>query len=140
FTRNRIRNELLPLLREQFNPEVDVAVTRLSRVSADAQMAIEQLANELLERCRFRQDARGGESIALDVVKLRECDRHVVREMFVILWRQMDWPLQAVGFEECDLLASMSDPQDLNAPRKRGFPGGVMVERIGNELRLRRGG
>jgi tRNA(Ile)-lysidine synthetase-like protein len=36
FTRNRIRGELLPLLREKFNPKVDEALTRLADQAAAA--------------------------------------------------------------------------------------------------------
>ena len=35
-TRNRVRNELLPLLRREFNPRVDDALSRLADQSADA--------------------------------------------------------------------------------------------------------
>jgi tRNA(Ile)-lysidine synthase len=140
FTRNRIRNELLLLLREQFNADVDSAITRLSRVASDAQQTIERLADDLLERCGLRKSV-STDAIAIDIGKLRDCDRHVVREMFVILWRQMNWPLQQIGFDECEMLAAMAmnDPRDSNVPRKREFPGGVMVERADGELRLRRG-
>ena len=51
FTRNRLRNELLPLLREKFNPDVDGALNRLSQLAGDAQRVIEKLAEELLDRC-----------------------------------------------------------------------------------------
>jgi tRNA(Ile)-lysidine synthase len=139
FTRNRIRHELLPLVREQFNSDVDSAIARLSRVASDAQQTIERLAGDLLDRCRLRRDA-SVDAVSVDVAKLGNSDRHLVREMFVILWRQMNWPLQSIGFDECDLLAAMatSDGADSSVARKREFPGGVMVERVRSELRLER--
>ena len=55
FTRNRLRNELLPLLREKFNPEVDDALSRLSQLAGDVQRLIESLAEDLLERAQAQE-------------------------------------------------------------------------------------
>ncbi len=50
FARNRVRHELLPLVREKYNPGIDSAIGRLSRLAGDAQRFIERLAEDLLER------------------------------------------------------------------------------------------
>ncbi|HEY2759576.1 MAG TPA: tRNA lysidine(34) synthetase TilS, partial [Pirellulales bacterium] len=46
FMRSRLRNELLPMLREKYNPDVDGALLRLAKVAGDAQKLIERLAEE----------------------------------------------------------------------------------------------
>ncbi len=59
-------------------------------------------------------------------------DRHLVREMFVVLWRRMGWPVQQMGFAEWDGLAGMAqnigdlrrEVGDLGSTMKRLFPGG----------------
>ncbi|HEY2881911.1 MAG TPA: tRNA lysidine(34) synthetase TilS [Pirellulales bacterium] len=157
FTRNRVRNELLPLLRERFNPEVDAALERLAQLSGDAQAFIEQQAEELLEKCvvlkkSVLQAPSAGVAtpalaapISLNLHPLLTANRHLVREMFIALWRQQNWPLQQMGFAHWETLADFAQPRaDATAElatqndgsRKRCFPGGVIVQRLDDQLAL----
>ncbi|MFO1094936.1 MAG: tRNA lysidine(34) synthetase TilS, partial [Planctomycetaceae bacterium] len=43
-TRNRIRHELLPLLRARFNPHIEAAITHLAHQAVDVQAVIDPLA------------------------------------------------------------------------------------------------
>ena len=54
------------------------------------------------------------------------------------VWRQHEWPLQAMGFEQWDLLAEMATSRSAGPRRaqKRTFPGGILAEVRGRELRL----
>lgn len=65
FTRNRVRLELLPLLRS-FNPRADEALARVSALVQDDDDALQHLAEALLERVRDDsglriQDLKGAE-------------------------------------------------------------------------------
>lgn len=140
FARNRLRHELLPLVREKYNPEIESALERLSQLARDAQQLIERLAEELLDRCgptRFTT----ADLIRLNVVPLAGVDRHLLREMFVALWRRMNWPLQNMGFARWDCLAEMAlsgSKSNAATELKRVFPGNIAVERDQSELRLTR--
>jgi tRNA(Ile)-lysidine synthase len=148
FTRNRLRQELLPQLRGEFNPDIDGAIGRLAQLAGDAQRVIEKLAEELLDRCvSCVTSTPDNDGCIVNTSALAVADRHLVREMFVALWRRRDWPLQSMGFAEWDLLAAMAtaDRRDLassietDVPAKRVFPGGVVVEREPGAIRLTRG-
>jgi tRNA(Ile)-lysidine synthase len=147
FIRNRVRHELLPLVREKYNPEIESTMTRLSKLAGDAQRLIEQLAEDLLQRSASSEIPPPGlarrssdREICLDTDSLANVNRHLLREMFVVLWRRMDWPLQSMGFDQWDSLAEMADPggkkTDGETARKRVFPGNIIVERRGPELCL----
>ncbi|HWC88396.1 MAG TPA: hypothetical protein VG433_02040, partial [Pirellulales bacterium] len=59
-----------------------------------------------------------------------------LREMLVGLWKQQDWPLQAMGLHEWERLAeALAAAQDI--PRWT-LPGGVSAEVQGERLRLSR--
>jgi tRNA(Ile)-lysidine synthase len=146
FTRNRIRNKLLPLLRADFNSDVDGALARLSDLACDAQRLIERLAEELLDGCLSPEFTPtmppampGTTECKLSTSPLASTDRHLVREVFVALWRRLDWPLQQMGFSQWETLAEMAQA-DIGrndvAPLKRTLPGNVLIERIGNKLVL----
>jgi len=131
FTRNRIRRGLLPRLERQYNREVVESLLRLGVLAGEATGVIDLLVDEQFDRCVVL-DGRNAARIALDAVAGRP--RHLVREMFMILWRRMDWPLRSMGFVQweglCDLAAAAP-------PAKQVFPGGVAVEVADDELRFR---
>lgn len=134
-SRNRLRHELLPLLREKFNPDVDNALARLAGLAGDAQRIIEQIADELLDRCLGRQAAANSAnaSVMLSLGPLKNVDRHLIRELFIALWRRQDWPLQDMGFAEWNALAEMAvfatSGGHVSGAAKGMFPGGILVER-----------
>lgn len=51
YVRNRVRHALLPLLREKFNPKVDLALRRLATVAQDEDAVMETLCTEAYEQC-----------------------------------------------------------------------------------------
>jgi tRNA(Ile)-lysidine synthase len=134
FSRNRLRHELLPLLREKFNPDIDSALARLSGLAGDAQRIIEGIADDLLDRCLGgpRAPSATNGSVALSLGPIREVDRHLIRELFIALWRRQSWPLQDMGFAEWNALAdmaSLASGRQVSAAVKSMFPGGILVER-----------
>ena len=50
FTRNLIRHQLLPLLEEQFNPQVKAALRRLGSIAQEADELLEMQAGQLLDQ------------------------------------------------------------------------------------------
>ncbi|MFP4354113.1 MAG: tRNA lysidine(34) synthetase TilS [Phycisphaerae bacterium] len=66
-TRNCLRHEVLPLLREQINPQVDQAILRASLAARQAADWLDQLARPVLERAELRRSDRAV-SLRLDVL------------------------------------------------------------------------
>ena len=88
FTRNRIRHDLLPLLRT-FNPGVALALSRTAEQAGEAFAAIEAEAAELLARA---ERPRAGRCCILDRAALATTRPLVVREAFHLLWQREGWP------------------------------------------------
>ena len=124
YTRNRIRNQLLPLVREKFSGEIDQALIRLSQLAGDAQGLIESLADNLLVRCSLSSPH---DEAYLNLEPLAAANRHLVREMFVVLWRRMGWPMQDMGFGHWDALAAMATSPETASASCRTFPGNIQV-------------
>jgi len=126
-TRNRIRSELLPQLACQYNPGVVEALLRLGHLAGELQGVVAGLVDDLASRACIRQRH---EDVRIALAPLAGQPRYVVRELLVTVWRREGWPLQAMGFDQWDLLATMllSRPDGPSAPAKRMFPGGVLVE------------
>jgi tRNA(Ile)-lysidine synthase len=124
WTRNRLRHELLPLLRQRFNRDVDNALVRLARHANEAQQVIASRAEQLMNKCvsvQFASEPRDSKDptaawasrIRIDCRPLITEPATVVREVCRAAWEQAKWPQQAMTFDHwCQLaqLATDADP------------------------------
>jgi tRNA(Ile)-lysidine synthase len=145
FSRNRLRNEMLPMLRETYHWDVEQSMLRLSALASDAQSLIERLAAELLDSASspgtiaamVPATPGSGASIIVKTAALQSNNRHLIREMFITLWRRNGWPQQDMGFAEWDALAEMVlTANDGSSIQKRCLPGGIVAERSHEHLTL----
>lgn len=136
FTRNRIRHQLLPLLRESFNEQVDLSLLRLATLAGEAQQVIGEVVKQL------RHDATvtaNNKQMVLSCERLTAAPRFAVRELMISLWREQAWPQQSMGFREWELLAELAQlPVDRLESPVRMFPGEVTAHRQGGQLMLTR--
>ncbi len=132
FTRNRLRHELLPLLADQYNPQVIDALVRLGRLADEAQTAIDGEVEALAART-VTVDATG--TVTINLRELRGRADYLVRCVLMSAWKQAGWPMQSMG---CDEWTSMAELCAVGG--KRTLPGGVQAEARDAWLRLSRGG
>jgi tRNA(Ile)-lysidine synthase len=142
-TRNRIRHQLLPLLRT-FNPQIATQLSRLAAISADEeaywQTELERLLPSLLLPGR---PTRGGgrtssthpeeETIAIEQARLRALHPAVGRRVVRAAARRLGARL---SFDQTEQLLAMTE----SGARKFELPGGILVERSLREIRLSRTG
>jgi tRNA(Ile)-lysidine synthase len=142
YIRNRIRHELLPYLAAGYNPDVAAALVRLGTTARDVNQIVESLVAALSERAV---------TSAVPHRAVIRCDelagqhRHLIRELFVSLWRRQGWPQQAMTFAHWDRLAelALNDPDAMANPTavnttKQSLPGAIIAERNGAQLELTR--
>ena len=129
-TRNRLRLDLLPQLRAEYNPQIDRALTRLARQVTEVQAVVVQMAGELFAIACESSDAA---ACVLAWQKLDQAQQHVLREMFVLIWQQHDWPRQAMGFDQWNRLAEV-----VHRGGRLDLPGGVVARRVGRTLVVER--
>jgi len=123
-TRNRIRHELLPRLRDSFNPNVDGALIRLSEHAAEMESASRQVVNQLASAAvvESRQDR-----IVIDCSRLGSEPSYFISQLIVSQWTQWDWPRQGMTREHwqrlTEIIGSAADVPPIN------FPGGVSAQK-----------
>lgn len=132
FTRNRLRQVLVPLLRSEFNENVDEALIQLAFQAGEAQQLIESLASK-----RFAESVqidRNMQSIVIQAAPLADEPAIVCRELCKLAWKEIGWPMQAMGFAEWQqlhaLLGDAANRQVIN------LPGNVRADRCGRALIL----
>ncbi len=132
-TRNRIRHELVPLLRDSYAPSIVESLNRLASLAGDAQRVIDAAAEALLHGALESAEV---DRVVLDCQNFKSADRHLVREAFVAVWRRQDWPRQAMGFQHWDALADMAIAQESVAAFV--VPGAIRAQKTGEQLVLAR--
>ena len=140
-TRNRIRWELLPLLRT-FNPQIAAQLARLASISADEEAYWQGELSRLLPPLLLPgRPTRGGgrsasthpeeETVAIEQVRLRELHPAVARRVVRAAARRLGARL---SFEQTEQMLAMGESR----PGKFELPGGITVERSLREIRLTR--
>jgi tRNA(Ile)-lysidine synthase len=130
-TRNRIRHELLPLLRRDYNPAVAAALARLAAQAQETFALEEEQTRQLL---RQAEKPRAGALCVLEWAPLAAAGRHRARAALRLLWAREGWPLDAMGFDAWERLAGVV----FGEAAACDLPGGLRARRQGKVLRLGR--
>ena len=131
FTRNRLRHELLPQLREQYNQELNGALVRLARQAAESQDVVEMLARQLLDEAEW---AAKPQAMSLRCQPFAKCETLVACEALRIAWRDAGLSEQAMTYDWWNRLAEMiKHPQDAQVAN---LPGNVRASIAGKTLLL----
>lgn len=129
FTRNRIRHELLPLLEREYAPALRSSLLRLSKLAEENQDLLSSLLEPRLAHVQYR-----GDTLILDCDALAPLHRHLLRELLLLLWSDQHWPQQDMSLAKWDQLAALIQQPENSAVQM--FPGGIRVNRVGNELHI----
>jgi tRNA(Ile)-lysidine synthase len=147
YTRNRIRLQLLPLLRT-FNPRIAEQLARLATISADEEAYWQEELGRLMPSLLLPgRPSRGGgrsasthpeeETVGMELARLHALHPAVSRRVLRAAARGLGARL---SFDQTELLLTMADlvPAEGNRARKAELPGYITVERSPREIRLTR--
>lgn len=131
FARNRVRNELLPLLRSEFNAEINEALVRLAEQAGAAQLVVEAQATALLAGCSVQGSER---QLALQLEPLRGEPQFVVCEALRLAWRNSRLPEQAMTYQWWQRVAQLAQESAQGA--SLNLPGNVRASTADGRLTL----
>ena len=127
YTRGRLRNEVLPLLREAVNRRADGALTRLAASAAEYAAVVAGLAGRLL--------AEASRGASLECRVLRTAEPLLRREVLRLWWRRLGLPERGMSEARWRDAASVLDA---DGPANCDLPGGVRLSRSGGVVTARR--
>ncbi|MCI0702141.1 MAG: tRNA lysidine(34) synthetase TilS [Planctomycetia bacterium] len=130
FTRNRIRHELLPLLKS-FNPDVVSALAHLAEHANEAHEVLVALASELLAKA---ERPRAANAIILDAATLLAAPRAVLRAALRLVWEREGWPVSDMGFDAWDRAVEVAVGNAVACD----FPDGVSMRHAGKVVQITR--
>lgn len=139
FTRSRVRHELLPLLRERFNPSIERALLRTARAARRARRAVERPARRLLDGAdRDLASAVEGAEVSVPLAELRSAPP-AVRDAALARLIAALAPDRVSAGAVAGLAAIVAASEDVRRHGRRvDLPGGVVAERRRDELFLGR--
>ena len=121
FTRNRVRQQLLPLLKADFNSAVDRNLISLAEQAQQALDTMDALAAHILSEVVLESQA---DSCRLNRASLAKWPLEVVRHTLSLLWLQQAWPRQKMTFNHYDrMAAAVCAAHD----SKEDLPGGMQL-------------
>jgi tRNA(Ile)-lysidine synthase len=127
WTRNRLRNELLPKLREDYNRKVDDAILRLAVHARDAEEFVAQHIDETAHQCVITECSYA----RIHCPQLLGKPLFIIRHICRLAWRQAGWPEQSMGFYEWQQLAELAAGL---SGRAVNLPGNIRASREGDYL------
>lgn len=130
FTRNRIRHELLPQLQQDFNPQVTQRLQSLAQQASETVDWLDECAANHLQKALLEAQPA---SVRLDLKALQEGPPVLIRNLFVRLWQQQNWPRQKMTMDHWHRLWQLTCPDQTSAI---DLPGGLRAERRQNRLHV----
>ena len=131
YTRNRIRLQLLPFLKEEINPRADRHILQAAQDAGQAQDLIESLAARAYEEAAGQEEGR----ILLDAVRTADLHPALKKEVLYLALTKCAGGRKDIGrtgvLDLMDLLEGESG-------RSRDLPGGVRAVKSGGRLILQR--
>ncbi len=125
--RNRLRHEVLPLLKGIYGPKLPQRLLHLSHLAQQLYDHLAREASSVLERALSEETAQ---EVVLDLAPLISVPEVVLQEAFVQLWRRQGWPRGAMTRRHWRALLQMvrtnTDSCSVHLPgpvivRKHGF-------------------
>lgn len=132
YTRARIRNDLLPKLRAEYNPKVAEALSRLADLAAANQELLDSLIADALTRVVRSIEKH---EIAFKFREITELSPHLVAEIVRRAWRAGGWPEQGMTARRWSRIAAAIVA---GGPARVHVGEGVELLLAGDSVQLRR--
>lgn len=119
FYRNRVRHELLPLLRARFNPQINRSLSRLAAISAQTENFLQHSAEQALAEAQIHRKTG---KITLDLQRFWNYFRAVQAYVIRAVMEQLTGSATHLTFDETEQILSFLSPthnQPLAFSRRR---------------------
>lgn len=121
FTRNRIRQQLIPAAQEIFKNDIVLSLCRIGNLARDQHAYLNRLTRDWISaHCK----RHAPDQCELDRVSLRELPGVLRREVFVQIWRDHGWSRGQMRYEHWERLGNLAQGEQ---DQTESFPGGIRV-------------
>ena len=104
--RNKLRLELLPLLREQYNPKIDYALANLASLAAEDEQYFAELLGEKCRECVTKEMNKA----IIDLNLWREYPMSIKRRLLQNIWQELSGE-QRLDFGQIEKIISLTEQE-----------------------------
>lgn len=118
FTRNRIRNELIPLINEIFDKDITESVESVAEISRDVADYLSPQVEDTFER-HIKISKHESKPAEIRIVHSAGLETLILTEVLHSAWKKCGWPLQQMTRQKWMLLCQQiqtSEPNHINLP------------------------
>ena len=131
FSRNFLRNEVIPKIKERFGPTFESGILSLGRQATENQMLLDQLCASFASAIQTTADR-----IVVDCMAFADQSPVLVRHALVSAWGQQGWPRQNMTHAHWSRLGDFVCGTVDSSPFM--LPGNIRVESVGNSVVISR--
>ncbi len=143
YTRNRIRLDLLPALRMDFNPNIDQSLLQLSQQAGDLLDELQPAIAAAVQH--YTRRVAGADALAIQSVTVEQCSDVLLSEMLRSIWHAQGWPsgqMTAGHWHDlvawCRLETICRPDAKATTSQRTDFPGQVRVKKTADGVELHR--
>ena len=133
YLRNKIRNSLVLLLTNHYNPRIVRNLVRASEILRKEDEFLDEIASDFFSGSCVR---RNDECVTLDISRLMEFPESMQMRVMRKAIELYSGDLQRIGFKHMESMMGIISQKGAN--RSINLPGGIIAERRYNELMIRR--
>ena len=133
YTRNRIRNELLPQLRTFANSELlDNRLLQARELIAEEHAVFRELADRWLAKVGYASEEAAAtcqsNHFSVPIPMCRNEPWPIIREAMVMIWHRMNWPLREMNHKHWRKLQKLIEiASQTNHPKRLELPGTIVA-------------
>ena len=132
YSRNFIRNELLPTVHQRFGKTIDNSIVRLSQQASELDDFLNAEVSNVYQRAILKCCEI---EISIDIQTCAELPAIVVRHLLKTAWRDANWPEQSMTYHWWQTLCDLAQGRSNEV---HNVPGNVITECENQTLILRR--
>ena len=130
YTRNRIRNELIPTIIADFNPSIVDGLARMGNIIQEEDGFITQYCNDLYKECSVQTD----EYVDLHIDKLNTYHSAIRKRLIRLALSAVKKDLEGIGYYHIEDIVALSTQSHVGAILT--LPGGIRVKKGYEYLRF----
>ena len=144
YTRNRIRNELLPQLRTFANSELlDNRLLQARELIAEEHAVFRELADRWLAKVGYASEEAAAtcqsNHFSVPIPMCRNEPWPIIREAIVMIWHRMNWPLRELNHKHWRKLQKLIEiASQTTHPKRLELPGTIVATCRKGTLRIER--
>ena len=127
YTRNFLRNELIPTLKARFSDTVDESISRLGIQAQEVDLYLLAQTRQLNPAIVQRTE----NMLVVDCGKIQGCEPLIVRRWLTQIWIQQEWPRQAMSYQWWQTISESIQSKASDTKAVLNLPCSIRFEKTG---------